>query len=271
MRNKRTVIFLCFLLSIVVTSCAPKIVQPVIETSTKEASLFELQKTLDSLNSHFPTNYYGKASANYTDNNNNQSFKASVRMKTDTAITALLTYAGIPIINSILTKDLINFQNKRSKCYMEQDLADLKNTFNFSFGFQDIVSLILGLPMGYNNNNSYYLLSNEDYHIVASHGVPSQTGESKLLPQEIIYRYYLSKIDNTLEKVELEAPKEQLKAIVNFKNREINTEYHLPQSIAVQIISNSNEINLTLDFTKIDVIQEQEINYTVPDNYEHCQ
>lgn len=269
MKNKELSFYLLLFLGLFLsTACSPKLVNQSDKVEKETHSIEILVQRLDSLNSHFPTDFYGKSNTSYTDNSNNQSFKASFRMKTDTAITALFTYAGIPIIQAILTEDSLKFQNKRSKCYV--DLALQNFIRELPLDYHNFTQLLLGLPIGFEKELEFHQLPDKDYFVVA-------TQKKRLSEQEyvaddaITFKYFLSDRGTVLERIEIESPKDKTKVLIKYSKRDLSTDFHLPQYINAKLMTINNEINLTLDFTKVEVDQIQEINYNVPANYAECE
>lgn len=269
MKNKiHSALFYLFLLGIVASSCSPKIIPIGFEVPVGSVEN-SLTSYIDSLNKVFPENYFGKASVTYSDKNNNQSFKASIRMKTDTAMTALLTYAGIPIIQAIATDDSLKFQNKRSKCFIHQDITVLQSNFSLPFTYQDITQILLGLAVHFNRSEGYFVSEEENYSVITSN---SRTKEASFpTPQnDWIYHYYVNRQDKVLDKIKMEKISNGIQAEVTFLQRDTSNEYHLPRQINIRVVTDANEINLSLTFNRLEIDQVQEINYVVPDNYEAC-
>ena len=69
-----------------------------------------------------PKTFYTKVSTKYSDTSQNISFKTSIRLVKDSAVNALITYAGFPIYNSVVTPDSLILVNKRGKCYTKTKL-----------------------------------------------------------------------------------------------------------------------------------------------------
>ena len=108
------------------TSCAKKIIgeAPLAKVDRKKTS--ELVYIIDSISKISPSTFYSKITTNYKDTNQELSFKTSVRMIKDSAVTAMISYAGIPIVNSIITNDSLQFTNKKDRCYIKTNLKVLK-------------------------------------------------------------------------------------------------------------------------------------------------
>ena len=77
----------------------------------------ELTARLDSISKNIPNTFYTKISTEFKDTNQQLSFKTSIRLVKDSAMTALVTYLGIPVVNSLVTKDTLAFTLKKEKHY----------------------------------------------------------------------------------------------------------------------------------------------------------
>lgn len=91
---------------------------PLVKVERKRTA--DLITMLDSLSKTKPKTFYAKIATSYKDTNQEVSFKTSVRIIKDSAITAMITYAGIPLVNSIITKDSLQFTNKKKNASLKQ-------------------------------------------------------------------------------------------------------------------------------------------------------
>lgn len=257
-------------------ACSPKIVQVTTTEKTEKHKTPFLIERLDSLNKTVPTYFYGKASTNYKDKNRDLSFKTSVKIKSDSAVNALITFAGLPIVNSIVTKDSVKYQNKKDKCYSENSIDYFRESFGYPFEYENVIQLLLGLPIAFESDNKYFQLPDNVYHILSTHRKsqlknPEQLYVNNNTEDDIIIKYFLVNEGNTLEKVEIDSPGDRVKISVKYGNRSTQPEtFNYPQLISISILTEKNEINITLEFDKLEINQVQEINYTVPKSYESC-
>lgn len=261
---------------LILVSCSPKVVQLSNKEKSDKLKTDMLVGKLDSLNKTKPLYFYGRASTVYHDNKNDYSFKTSIKIQSDTAATALITYAGLPIFNAIATLDSVKFQNKRNKCYSENSIDFFKAAFGYPFEFENVVQLLLGLPITFQKEGEYFQLSNEVYHIISTRRKTKiKKSEQGYLANDtegdIIINYFLVDDGNTLEKVEIENPYDKVKVIVSYGNRsKDSTTFNYPKLITVKIITENNKIDVSLAFDNMEVDQKQEINYFVPASYEIC-
>ncbi len=257
-------------------SCSPKVVQLSNKEKNDKLKTTMLVNKLDSLNKTKPVYFYGRASTVYHDNKNDYSFKTSIKIQTDSAATALITYAGLPIINSIATLDSVKFQNKRTKCYSENSIDFFKDAFGYPFEFENIVQLLLGLPITFVKDSEYFQLSDNVYHVLSTRRkIKVKTTEHDYVfndsEGEIIISYFLVDNGNALEKIEIENPYDKVKVIVSYGNRSKDpATFNFPKLITAKIITENNKIDVSLSFDNMEVNQVQEINYFVPASYDIC-
>lgn len=285
-------LFLFYSISWMFHSCSPKVVPSTNNNKEKKQDATEnesgkknenekktdfLVNKLDSLNNTKPAYFYGKAATSYKDKKNNFSFKTSIKIKSDSAATALITFAGVPIMNSIATKDSVKFQNKRNKCYSENSIAFFNTVFGYPFEFDNIVQLLLGLPITFEKEQEYQQESDNIFHILSTHKtLRLKTGTKMYVAddnaKEIFIKYFLSTDGNILEKVEIDNPVDKVKVIINYGNRSKEpATYNYPQRIVAKIITETNKIDVSLEFESMEINQIQEIFYTVPNSYVICQ
>jgi hypothetical protein len=258
-------------------ACSPKIVKLTDKEKEANKKTEELVSKLDSLNKAKPTYFYGKAATTFKDKKNNVSFKTSLKINSDSAATALITFAGLPIFNAIATKDSVKFQNKREKCYAENSIDFFKNAFGYPFEFENIVQLLLGLPITFEKGNEFVQIPDNIFHVLSTHKrIRLKTGAKMYAPDdassdEIFIKYFLTQDGNTLEKVEIENPSDKVKVIVTYGNRSKDAAtLNYPQLIVAKIITENNKIDVSLEFESIEINQKQELYYTVPASYVIC-
>lgn len=264
--------------SFVLFSCSPKVVKLTDTEKESKKKTTDLVAKLDSLNQTKPLYFYGKAATTFKDKKNSFSFKTSLKIKSDTAATALITFAGVPIFNSIVTKDSVKFQNKRNKCYSENSIDYFKDLLGYPFEFDNVVQLLLGLPITFEKNGEYIQEPDNIFHILSTHKkIRLKTGSRTYAPddsdaKDLLIKYFLTQDGNTLEKVEIENAADKVKVIVTYGNRSKDpATYNYPQLIVAKIITETNKIDVSLEFESMEVNQAQEIYYTVPASYVICQ
>lgn len=237
----------------------------------------ELVHTLDSLFLLRPTFFYSKISTQFQDTNQNVSFKTSIRMVKDSATNALITYAAIPIFNTMLTKDSLTILNKRSKCYSKSKLSALKDNFGYDFDYKNIEEIILGLPVAYDTNQKYFQIHDPFNYILSSHRKKEIKRNDRPRPNrrnetnEIIIKYFLTADAKGLKKMEIESPDDSTKIFVEYISREMVDNFNIPKEVTVNVKTPRNNIFVNLTYEKIEINQPQPLFLVIPENYEICE
>ena len=109
-------------LLLVLGSCARR---PVAEKPIKleKRKTSELIYVMDSLSAIRPNSFYTKIKCHFSDTNRRISFKTSIRSIRDSIINPIITYAGIPIVNSIIRRDSLFISNRKDKCVIRATMG----------------------------------------------------------------------------------------------------------------------------------------------------
>ena len=99
----------------------------------------ELIDRIDSLSNIEPKTFYSKLTATYKDLNKPDeegeiSLKTSIKIVSDSAVSAIITYAKIPVVTALVTQDTLSVVNKRDRCYTVASLEYLKDLFGVDVG-----------------------------------------------------------------------------------------------------------------------------------------
>jgi hypothetical protein len=253
-------------------SCSKKIIGDInFKVDRKKTS--ELTDALDSLALRKPNTFYSKISTKYRDTTMNISFKTSVKMVKDSAVSALITYLGIPIYNSLVTPDTLTIVNKRGKCYLKTKLSYIKETFGVSFNYENIEELLLGMPLGYEIDQKYFQIHDPQQYIVSSHRKREikKSDKKEKLQDDIIIKYYLSSDLKSLKKMEVESKSDTTKIEINYIKREVVSNFSMPSEVTIQVFTPRNAIFVNMNYEKIELNEPQQILITIPEKYELCE
>jgi hypothetical protein len=263
-------LFLLLFIGAGLYSCSPKIVgeQPL---KVERRKTEELTIKLDSLSKQVPATFYSKISTKYTDTNQNLSFKTSVTILKDSAFTALVTYAGIPIINAYINTDSLQFTNKKDKCYTKTTLTHLKDQFGVAFDFQNLQQLFLGLPLNYQSSAKYYQIHNPFDYIISNYKKREIRKLERKDWDDFIIKYYLNPDLKTLKKLIIENPKDNNYIVVNYLKYQVENGFSIPLEVSIDIRTDKNHIEVQLEYDKVEINEPQDIFFTIPESYEVCQ
>lgn len=260
------------LLTVLATSCSKNVV--LLNEKVSKRKTNEIVNALDSLSQSKPLMFYTRSSTRFSDTTQNLSFKTSIRMKKDSAINALITFAGLPIFHTLLTKDTLTISNKRSKCYSKTNLSFFQSNFGYPFDYKNIEELILGLPLAYDSTQRYYQINNPYYHILSSHrkgDLRKNNRKEKFVEEnEVVIKYYLNDVLNQLQKMEIESVEDNISVVIDYEAREIVQGYDLPKMVKIKVTTPKNTIHIQMEYEKTEVNTEQNLNLIIPVSYEVC-
>lgn len=257
--------------SLLIFSCAKKIIgENLVRVDRKKTS--ELMNVLDSLALRKPNTFYSKISTKYKDTTLNISFKTSVKMVKDSAISALITYAAIPIYNSVVTPDTLTIVNKRGRCYVKSKLSYIKETFGVSFDYKNIEEILLGMPLGYDINQKYFQIHDPYNYIISSHRKREikRSDKKEKMQDDVIIKYYLNNDLTYLKKIEVESKSDTTKIQVNYLSRSVINNYSMPEEVYIEVFTPRNAIFVNMNYEKIEINEPQQILITIPEKYELC-
>lgn len=231
----------------------------------------DLTATLDSLSAISVGNFYSKVNTRYEDSARSVSFKTSLRIVNDSAVSAIITYASIPVVNALITPDSVKVTNRKDKCYVLQDLRFFGEEFGVDFTFDNIEELFLGKPVGYHTDEEYFRVNDPAKYIVCSHKKKDVRKSEKHNLREIITYYTLNDSLTNLESMQIISPEDSTMIEVNYLQREKIEGYMLPAHIDVVIHAPRQTIRVDLEYRKSQINRPEEIHFVIPENYEKCQ
>lgn len=223
---------------------------------------------LDSLSNQRPEHFYTKLSSKYSDSKFNVSFKTSIRMRADSALHALITFARIPIYNTMVTPDTLTMVDKRNNCYMKEGMEYLKETFGVDFQHHNIEELVLGIPVAWNEELNYQQIKDPYNYIVSS------TPKRRILRQDtedVILRYFLSNDTQTLEKTIIDSPKDSTSITINYYGREMVNGYNIPLKGDIKVNTPNDELFIDFKYNKVSVNEPRVLYLSIPNKYERCE
>lgn len=227
---------------------------------------------MDSLSQKRPEHFYTKLSSKYRDSEYNVSFKTSIRMRMDSALHALITYAKIPIYNTMVTPDTLTMVDKRGDCYIKEDMSYLKETFDVDFQHGNIEELILGMPIGWLSDRDYYVLKDPYNYVISSHKERNiRRMDRSTDSDELFIRYYMTDDAKGLRKVLIESPADTTAIEVNYYEREIVNGFGVPTSGDIAVETPRDTITIEFKYNRTSVNEPRVLYLAIPDKYGKCE
>lgn len=220
--------------------------------------------------------FYSKLSTEYTDTNRHNSFKTSIRMVKDNAMTALITYAGIPIAHSRISKDTLLVLNKREKCYIQQSLDYFKQTFGIDFNYKNIEQLILGMPLDYDSTQKYFQIHDPYQYTVSTHKkrafkrIERFNRVKEKQKDDVFIKYFLTDDARSLKGMAIESPSDSSSIQITYLSLTDVAGYKFPNEVKISIKTPRNAILIELDYDRTNIDEPQEVDLEIPEKYEKC-
>lgn len=230
----------------------------------------ELLGKLDSLSRIEVDNFYSKINTKYQDSSQNISFKTSLRIVKDSALNANITFASLPIMNSLITVDSLKIVNRRDKCFLLRDLEYFKEQFGIDFSYKNIEELFLGKPLAYDSTETYFKVNDNTEYTVCSHRKKEIKKNERQNIREIITYYTLDDSLSNLEAMRVISPEDSTMIEVLYKEREWIGQYSLPKDVEVVIYAPKQTIRVSLEYRKTQVDRSDDIYFVIPESYEEC-
>jgi hypothetical protein len=258
---------LVIVLALGVQSCANKLTQG--EDKLPKIKEEQLIAALDSIGRSVPSFLSSRIDTKYSDNKQNISFKTSLKVNKDTAVHALITYAGLPMITAMVTTDSVKISNKREKCFIQEDLNFFKMQFGIDFSYLNLEELLLGRPLNFNPKRDYYIIHDPYNYILSTHTSANQAGSDKD-KEPLLISYHLSPDLKYLKKVEITSFKDEVNIIINYSDYITDTLFSSPKNVNVEINTPKNKISLSMVYDKIELNVPKEMVFVIPESYEKC-
>ena len=144
--NRYKILFSFVLVAVIAVSCKTRVPGDIEKLPRVKDEI--LLEALDEVSTYNFRTFYSKITTEYKDSSRKVSFRTSIRMMKDSILNATISYASIPIINSVISPDSVYISNKREKCYIEESIEYFKQSFGVSFTHMNLEELLLGKPLG---------------------------------------------------------------------------------------------------------------------------
>lgn len=288
----RNIKWLGLALLVVLGSCARR---PVADKPIKleKRKTNELIYVMDSLSAIRPNSFYTKIKCHFSDTNRRISFKTSIRSIKDSIINPIITFAGIPIVNSIIRRDSLFISNRKDKCAIRTTMGYIKESFGVDFDYRNIEELLLGLPVAYDTTQKYFQINDPYNYIISSHRKRVIRKENKnkhdkdginLHPRRnandnnneeesednVMIRYFIHPSMKSISRLVIDSPDDTTHISVDYIDRDTVGTYLLPKEVIIDIVTARNHIVLTMDYDKTEINTPQEIYFVIPEEYGDC-
>jgi len=275
MKIKGLIYIVVILLSTLTFSCKTKVPGQVtkrISEKKLKAILFNTQK----VDYDF---FYSKINVDFKDSKQSQSFKASVKMRVDSAFSGTISKGPIIAATYLIDKDSVKSTNKLSKCFFTEDLTYISSIIGVELEYDFFQNLLLGKGLYVDETIKYKQIKDKTkkYYILSSDRKRKfkKIDEDKLnLDKEknnhIFIKYYFSPDSVNLVKMNVQIPSDTVSIDVNYLETRLVDSHQVPELTTIKIVHPKDSIFIELDYSKVRINQPKRIKFSVPSSYVDC-
>ena len=263
-------IFLVFLASSCAKNNLEVFVPPVIEYKIKDRAL---AKTLDSLSALKPNRFYAKIKIDFKDDYTDLSFKTSIKLERDSILNAIVTKAGFPIANALISLDSVKILRIPEKCFMKNSWDSFRDLLNIEIDYFNLENILLGRPLTEVFNQKYFVGKEEFDSLLINIKKDSTlySQEDSILKTELFMLSYILTDDlKDLAQTRIFRSVDSTMIQIKYNKRQVVSGYNLPYDIIISLSSPRYNLFTQLDYEKIEVNEKIEINFIITQKYEIC-
>lgn len=235
----------------------------------------ELLDRIDSLSVIEPQTFYSKLTVSYKDLTKNDaeneiSLKTSIKVVSDSAVSAIITYAKIPVVTALVTQDTLSVVNKRDRCYTIASLAYLKELFGVDFTYENLEEIIYGKPLDYQINQKYFVDNDPFHYSISTHKKHDRKKPDRKQRDDLMIQYHLTNDAKALKQTRVWSVEDSTEVSVVYQERQLVNGLDLPLRVEINIKTPKKTLLLTLLYDRLEVNEPQELIIVIPESYEKC-
>jgi hypothetical protein len=221
------------------------------------------------------TFYYSKISCKVIDSEKSQSFKTTLKMQPDSALSGVLKVAGIIGAAYLADQDTVAFTNKLKKCYFKKDYQILADQFGMDLNYKLLEDMILGKPFGLTDSTQLYPKKDDSLYVLASHDkkMMKKLAENNLSDtesSELFIQYKLDCGTLKLAQIEINAPAMLTHIIINYIERQEIEGSDLPKQTVIKIENPKDTTIINLNYGKPTLNSKKSVKINIPSSYSEC-
>lgn len=228
----------------------------------------ELLDSLEAYGNKDISFFYSKIACKYKSEEQNLTFKTSIKLKSDSLLNAMMTFAKIPVVIANISEDSVKLINKRDKCYFFTDIDFLSSLLNMDLTLNDAEDIILGNPLAFNRKSKYHQLSDTAYYVVASHKQKDFDDEDS---KDVMIKYFLSSDSLELKKTFISSPKDSTEITIDVEEYQLINSKKYPYVVKISAKSKKGPVTIDLKYTKVAIDEPKSIYFKIPENYVECE
>jgi hypothetical protein len=266
--------FIIYLVLIfLVSSCAKKnleiLVAPVIEYKIKDRVLANILDSLSLLKLNY---FYAKLKIDFKDNDNDLSFKTSLKIVSDSAINAIVTKVGFPIANALIRIDSVKILNIPGKCYIKNSWDNFRDLLKLEIDYLNLENILLGRPLTAALNQKYFV-DKEDYEVAVTNLREDSNLSLQvdtLLKSTLMINYILTSDLKDIAQTRIYSATDSTEIQIQYVSRQVISELKLPNKTIISLFRPNYNLVINLEYDNLEVNKKIGIIFIIPEKYEVC-
>ena len=230
----------------------------------------ELIDRIDSLSQLEPKTFYSKLNVTYQEGDKEVSLKTSLKIVADSAVNAIITYAKIPVVTAMVTKDSVSVVNKRDRCYSVTSLDYLKDMFGVDFSYENLEEIILGKPLDYRQEQKYFVDNDPFNYSISTHKKRDRKKPERKQRDDLMIQYQLTPDAKHLKQTRIISVEDSTEVTVAYMERQAIGGFDIPLQVKIDIRTPKKSMAIILFYDKLEVNEPQELIIVIPESYEKC-
>lgn len=267
MKHLLPFIYFSALLAILV-SC--KSTHPLTSAKPDNRKTAELLKEIDS-NKFEPAFLSAKASVKFKKGESSNSFKANIRMKTDSVIWVSISAVGYEAARFMITPDSVFLMNRTDRNYYKGNVDFISQKLDIALSFNMLQNLLLGNPVGLDsldnikrsNTKEHFLLSSLNKRKVRQ----LEEKPEKFDQNEVFYNTWIDPIFFRVAKTSIFDLRTNQSATFDYTDFKPIENNNIAHQLSV-FIQAAQTAELNLDFSRINVEESLSFSFRIPSKYE---
>lgn len=213
----------------------------------------------------------GKASVETDIEGKTSSFDISIRSRKDSALwISISPLLGIEVARVMITRDTVKFMDRLHKKYQVTDYNLLNDLLHMNIDFEIVQGVLTGNIFSYKKNkfNSVYI-EEDKYYILStlSKHKLKRSLEEKDPNKPIIQDMWISDYNYRINKLSIEDDRVSKALVTDYEEYRYTDAGLFPFKSKTAIKAEKN-VSITIEYSKINVNEPQELPFNVPGSYE---
>ena len=197
-----------------------------------------------------------RAKVAYSDEYGRETFTTVIRIRKDSAIWVVFKKFSLEGARALITPDSVYILDRLNREYSVKPFAAVQREYNLPVGFQGLQALLLGNPVFFSSqteagvDSNYYVLTQKNDHLLAKYWLDG--------PKMLLREFFVDDFRNQ---------RNMSVVSTNYQTLEDKQNFSYFRSLNLSS-SGLGNMNVEIEFTKVEINIPQNLDFEIPDRYE---